>query len=167
VCDYVALPSNAVTIGAWTQVASCNGKCTIAETVTYGTEHSQSTTTTDEWSQTVTTSMESGFEIEGVGAKVSTSVASGFAHSSSFQDALSTSVSKSITVDCGEKSDDVQKLLYQFSTHTDRDCLNTGNCSGSTFTLDTVCVTDPAHGYTGPQCAPNACADKTCSVCTQ
>ncbi|GAB4199758.1 MAG: hypothetical protein Tsb002_35560 [Wenzhouxiangellaceae bacterium] len=161
-------PASVTTFGKWTEVISCQGKgCPITHQLQVGTERSNSWTTTTEWSETVTTSMEAGFEIEGVGAKVSTSVATSYSESFGFTSALSHSITETYTAQCDPSGEYDSRSLYQFSTSTGESCLENGTCGGSTFTAQYICVGNPPAGYKGPACVPGYCANELCTVCTE
>lgn len=167
-CYYQSIKPVAVeTVGKWTEVISCEGKdCPITHQIAVGTERSNSWTTTEEWGVTVTTSMEAGFAIEGVGAKVSSSIAESYSRSFAFTSALSHAVTETYTAQCDPSGKYDRRALYQFSTNTDESCLQNGTCDGSTFTAQYICVGDAPAGYLGPACVPGYCANELCTVCT-
>jgi len=166
-CYFQAVaPTGVETEGSWREVISCAGAgCSISHAIEVGTERSNSWTTTEEWSQTVTTSMEAGFEIEGVGAKVSTSVSDSYAQSSAFTKALSITETQTYTAECASDPKYDSRALYQFGTVTREDCLENGDCDGATFTAQYVCVGNAPPGYAGPACVPGYCADALCTTC--
>lgn len=164
-CQYAVLPAKAGTTGAWTQAASCAGCGYLNQAVTWGTQRTDTTTITQQWTQTVTTSMEAGFSIEGITGKVSSSVANSYAHGTAFATALTTSYGQTVTANCQATAPGESLAIYQFSTTTDAECVRESGCVGHTYTNSFVCVHNPPVGYTGPRCAPNDCADLNCTTC--
>jgi hypothetical protein len=165
-CEYVSLDAKALTMGVWDLRVSCENCASSNFTVNWGTDYNTTRQTTQEWSTTVTESMEGGFDIKGVSASVSVSVSQSYAHSSSFSTSVSTNYGQSVSVTCGTGSGRDNIWLYQFRTSTDSPCLASGACSGNTFTTQTFCALNPPVGYRGPQCLPGYCADALCTQCS-
>jgi len=166
-CQIASLPAPATTMGAWQPVVDCTGCSAVSFSVSWGTTRSSSQTTTAEWSTTVTESMESGFKIEGIGTKISASIADTYAHSTSFQADLSTTYGATTAVSCSPLSSSDHMVIYQFVTSTNAACVQASSCTGTTQTEDFVCVHNVPGGFAGPACMPGYCADALCQTCTQ
>ncbi|WP_417205776.1 hypothetical protein [Antarctobacter sp.] len=167
-CYYQAqTPVSVNTVGRWQKVISCDGlNCPISHQISVGTERTNSWTTTQQWSVTVTESMEAGLTILGTGIKASASVAVGYAGSFAYTSALSKSVTQNYTATCDPSGIYTTRALWQFSTGTGTSCLEAGTCDGATFTAEYLCVGDAPSGYKGPACIPGYCADELCTYCT-
>ncbi len=166
-CYYQSITPVAVeTVGKWTEVISCEGRnCPITHQIAVGTSKTNSWSTTTEWSITVTESMEAGISIEGVGAKVSSSISQSYAQSFGFTSALNQSLTETYTAQCDPSGEYNRRALYQFSTNTGESCIQNGTCQGSTFTAQYICVGDAPAGYLGPACLPGYCANELCTAC--
>lgn len=160
-CYWMAVAPSAIsTFGQWSKVGSCNGKgCSISETIATGTTRTNTWSTTADWSTTVTESVEESFEVLGAGGKVSEQVSVSFALSENFQTALSRSVTETFTAICDPDKQASNRALFQFLTKTTESCLESLNCTGTTFTKDYTCVSNPPAGYGGPQCVPGYCRE--------
>ncbi|XXF81194.1 hypothetical protein P2318_15945 [Myxococcaceae bacterium GXIMD 01537] len=165
-CQYAPLRRQALTFGKWELKVACNGCYNSQYTVQWGTERSSEQMQSQEWSTTVTTSLEEGFEIDGVSAKISYSVAQGYARSSSFTTSLSRTYGQSMSVTCGTGTGQENIRLYQFRTSTTAECLLAGTCSGETFTTETFCAVNPPANYQGPQCLLSQCNTSVNAFCT-
>lgn len=151
------------TVGRWVAKVRCGGpQCSTSYDMTYGTTHTGTTATTEEWGVTVTASIEKSFK---VGAKVSSSVAVSYARSSTFQDAVTHSADQTISVTCDKQGVENHRWLYQFETNTVTSCLQSGHCTGKTLTQDYWCAINPPADYKGPQCLLHLCADELCTKC--
>jgi hypothetical protein len=161
------LESAVLTSGKWNTVVSCEGsKCKTSYSITWGSTWSSSITNEQTWSVGVTQSVSAGIEIPPAKAESSTSYSAEYANSSSYQQSLSDSYDKSITVECGEAGSDDIKVIYQFSTASEAACLTgDGQCASTTHTQNFVCYTGDQPLPTTPQCLPNACVPGT--YCTQ
>jgi hypothetical protein len=159
-------PVSVATEGQWQEVGSCSGNscASLTKSITFGTSKTSQWSTSTQWGVTVTESMEVSFEILGVGAKVTPSVATSFSDSLGFQEALTTSQSETLTATC-DLAGSTTGLMYQFRTDTQSTCVEDGTCTGNTLTADYACIGDPPVGYSGPQCVPGYCADALCTVC--
>jgi len=163
-CEYSVLPGAISLAPKWAKVGSYNQTFTFTEEV--GQTYSYSQTDTQEWSNTITVGMETGFDLEGTSTKVSSSVASTYAHSQSFQQDVSNTVLTSVSVQCGGDGLSVPVTLYQFIVSGAASCLGAGTCSGDTRTRDFWCAVNPPPGYAGPQCMPGHCANALCTQCS-
>lgn len=160
-------PAAIFTEGSWLKVGSCQGVgCPISETISVGTNRTNTWTTSADWSTTVTASIEEDFGVAGTGTKVTEEVATSFALSEGYQVALSTSLTESFTATCDPVGAANSRVLYQFRTETTETCLQSGECNGLTFTADYACISDPPAGYQGPQCVPGYCStdDPLCQL---
>ncbi len=172
VCEYAVLPTAATTTGSWVEIANLHCSegttCETSIVVTYGSTHAESYTNTEEWSNTVTNSMEAGIELKGVGVSTSVAASSTYAHSSGYQQSLGTNESTELTNSCSQtqRTGGGSLRLYQFKTNTTNPCLSDGGCDGSTYTLSTVCIANSPSDYKGPQCLPTYCANDLCTSCT-
>ncbi|WP_109317699.1 hypothetical protein [Pseudovibrio ascidiaceicola] len=159
-CFWVAVSPSAIsTVGVWENKGSCGADCAISKQISVGTTRTNSWTTSDSWSATVTESIEESFEILGVGEKVSASASLGFVQSYGFTSTKSESVTDTFTATCPTDETITNLVLYQFQTNTTESCLEDLGCAGTTLTSDYLCVHNPPTGYSGPQCVPNACRE--------
>lgn len=167
-CYYQPIePKDVETVGKWTKIISCDGKdCPITHNISVGTTKTNTWSTTSTWGITVTTSMEAGITIVPVNAKVSSSISTSYSQSFGFTSALSQSITQTYTAQCDPSGAYNSRALWQFSTQTVESCFENGQCSGSTFTAEYLCVGDAPGDYKGPACLPGYCANELCTQCT-
>jgi CEL-III C-terminal len=160
-CAYVAMPVGQTT-GRWLDTKASGKSGSIKKmTLSYGAEHSTSTTTAG-WSEAIEASLASGMLLGE--ERLTSEIVAEYAKSISFMAAKGTPYGETFDVTC-EAPMGSELRLYQFETTTQSLCLETGECSASVTTRDTICVVDPPSDYSGPRCLPTDCADDICSKC--
>ena len=161
-------PQNAATNSEWVQVQSCGGApCNQIEvTIQVGSTVTNSTSSQESWSVTVTDSMEEGFSFEGESDKFSLSIAEGFANSDTMTQALETSKLVGYDVTCGPVKNPVELVMYQFETTTNAHCVEDATCSLLAQTHSYFCASSDSGPPPPPQCLPTYCKDAACQTCT-
>lgn len=172
-CQYVELPSRSGPLTAqWKFVDRfiCGGSgCSDAFAVSYGTTKSNSLATTKSWSESFSESINEGFSLEGVGVKVSATLAKTWSQSDTVTNTLSTSEMETTTLTCNTSQKPTSESIidiYQFTASADQYCLSGSTCTGAMQPQTVVCALDPDDDYQGPVCLPGYCANDTCTECT-
>ena len=120
-------------------------------------------TTSDEWSHSITHSLEiNGLKVGPAGAKATTSVTNSFAHSSSFSSALAINQQERVGVNCSSSSGGFLKM-WRFETDISfTNCLSEGICDYKVQPLSTFCTTADVV----PKCVPGRCVEgSNCQQC--
>ena len=180
-CDYLPIDysvsgpngeNGGVAAGKWIAVADNGGSQskTITKNITVGASSTDTDSTSNDWSATVTRGVEVGMSIEdpisgsGTSVSVSTEISASYANSTENSYALSLSQQDQVSVSCSTNSNEFLKM-WRFETDVSFDnCLSEGVCSFTVQPLSTYCTTG-STGYKAPKCVPGYCADDNCQVC--
>ena len=170
-CTYQHMtPASMETEGVWIKEVSCIGEsCPISHAMEVGTTRTEEWSSGQEWGADVSASIESDFKIFGSGVSVSTGVASSYAQSASFTEAVQKTEMETYTATCDYHNVYQTRSLWRFSTQTRTSCFQDGSCVGTTLTADYACIGDEPDNYKGPFCVPGYCdldKDPFCQVCT-
>jgi hypothetical protein len=170
-CEYMPIEyktnSTVSAVGQWDAVG--DNEASGAKKITFGVKtgvvKTDTDSTTEEWSKSITAGVEVGGLKVGVAeVTVSTSLTKAFAASSSLSSALALSVQETTELSC--ESDTIGFLkMWRFKTDIGFDnCLSEGICSFSVLPLSTICTDEDVI----PQCMPGQCVpDTNCQQCFQ
>ncbi len=165
-------------VGRWNLIVSaqCPGgqsSCTVSESITTGTLRSDTGTNTNQESLSIQRTAEAGFTIDGASAKVSSTIAAQWVHTTSYATMLQQSMTNTRSISCnvdlasGTFAPTDSITMYQFTTSQDLSCIEDGSCSQTTNTIQVACGLNIEGQYI-PKCLPGYFdkTDTTLQSCT-
>lgn len=167
-CQVASLPAKfAALIGSWEKVASCTGACSaLSHALAVGITGSRSETVTKTFTHELSVAVETKLTFHPtVEGKITVGYKYAHAESKSIQETLTHQKTVTKLAQCAAGG--TRTVMYQWRIDVDEYCgVEGGHCLSSIHPYEFVCAVDPPQGYI-PACVPEACADKTCSVCKE
>ncbi len=155
----------------WALVDTCAGEgCALTRTITVGISKEDRETKGEEWSSSLTASLEATAGGDAAGGSVTVGLSATFSESQrrELQKALTTSTTMATEASCGEQGKGETKAVYQYQYEVFESCVGDGTCSPAVIGgTSTVCVIDPPNGAANfsPRCSPGCCKNGLCTEC--
>jgi hypothetical protein len=155
----------------WALVDTCAGQnCALTRSVSVGISNEVRKIKGEEWSSTLTASVETTVGGEAAGGSVKVGFSASFSESQrrELQKAVTTKTTQMTATNCGQNGKGQTKALYQYQYAVYEDCVSGGQCSPAIVGgTSTVCVVDPPNGAANfrPICAPGCCKNGLCTQC--
>jgi len=143
-------------VGHWVYVFGVNAGGTYTMTTSVSLQHTDSASTTE--TSSISVSEEAGFEFEGIGGKVTTTQSSSYAATSSVSNALTTGYSSSTAVKCDIDDLDERENVWQWQMLTGYETSQDGMFGPKMLSPTYSCNPQSLP----PLCDPYSCTDKWC-----